>query len=362
MKQQGDAAKADTGQFEKRLREQALELGFDRFGIARIENIPAMAHYAAWINKGYHATMEYLARHEEKKCNPELIVENANSIFVCAKNYNAPQPKSTEPAKPDRAWISRYAWGDDYHEIIKKNIVELNNYWLNLCERRFSGRYYIDTGPVFERAWAERAGIGWSGKNCCIINRELGSWLFLAVIITDAEFQPSPPVQDFCGSCTACIDACPTNALRAPYVLDSNRCISYHTIENKGDIPDHLQMHFGRQIFGCDICQDVCPWNKKAAESSDRTFQPRENLMNPDLAFLLQLDEEKFHQLFRKSPVKRTKFRGFMRNVLIAASNSGNSRLTGLVEKFTGHEERLIREQAVLTKKRLTKHEKMRDR
>lgn len=343
----------DLSQAEQLLRTKALQFGFERFGIARVENIPAMAHYAAWLKKGYHAGMDYLVRHAGKKNDPGKIVAGAKSIFVCAANYNTAAPRSTDPAAPAQAWISRYAWGDDYHELLKARIAELNEYWLSICDNRFTGRYYVDTGPVLERAWAEKAGIGWTGKNCCIINKELGSWLFLAVIITDARIPASNQVADHCGSCTACIDACPTNALRAPYILDANRCISYQTIENKGKIPTELQPGIGRQIFGCDICQDVCPWNRKAATSDAAEFKARAGLINPKIHDLLQLDEARFRLLFRKSPVKRTKFRGFMRNVLLAAANSGDRSLIASIEKFTQHEDLLIRQQAVRSLNRL---------
>ena len=182
-------AEFDAMQAEVLLRKKAIELGFERFGIARIKKLPAMTHYSNWLAKGYHAEMEYLVRHAEKKDDPGLIVANAKSIIVCAANYNTAAPKSTDPAGKTNGWISRYAWGDDYHEVLQKKIAALNTYWQSLCQNKFSGRYYVDTGPVFERAWAEQAGIGWSGKNCCIINRELRSYLLLAVIITDAHFE-----------------------------------------------------------------------------------------------------------------------------------------------------------------------------
>ncbi|KAA3661397.1 MAG: tRNA epoxyqueuosine(34) reductase QueG, partial [Calditrichaeota bacterium] len=282
----------------------------------------------------------------EKKCKPSLIIENAKSIIVCGQNYNTAYPLSTDPAEPGQAWISRYAWGDDYHDILKKKITELNDFWLQLCEKKYAGRYYVDTGPVLERAWAEKAGVGWRGKNTCIINRAQGSWLFLAVILTDAELPANQMSKDYCGSCTACIDACPTDAILKPYLLDSNHCISYHTIENKNLIPEDLQPQFGRQIFGCDICQDVCPWNRKAAVSDEQAFQPRPNSVNPKLNYLLQLDENEFRTLFRKSPVKRTKYRGFIRNVLIAAGNSGDKTLLSLIKPYTLYEDEIIANQA----------------
>ncbi|MCA9734433.1 MAG: tRNA epoxyqueuosine(34) reductase QueG [Deferribacteres bacterium] len=339
------------------LREKAKSLGFELFGIARIEQIPAMSFYAEWLNKGYHAGMEYLARHCEKKSNPGLLVENAKSIIVCGKNYNTAYPLSIDKAKKSQAWISRYAWGDDYHEILKNQIAVLNAYWLNICENKYLSRYYIDTGPVLERSWAEKAGIGWRGKNTCIINRDIGSWLFLAVIITDAELPSNSVSKDFCGTCTACIDACPTNAIRQPYLLDSNLCISYHTIENKNEIPVELQNRFGRQIFGCDICQDVCPWNRKAQVSVDVHFQPRAESVNPDLANLLQLDEQKFREKFKKSPIKRAKYSGFMRNVLIAAENSGIKSLVSLVKPFLINDSKILVDQAQSTLKALLKNE-----
>ncbi len=339
-----DKNDADSG-LSRALRLRALELGFAEFGVARVEEIEDMQHYDAWLQKGYHADMDYLQRHQEKKNDPELIVPGARSIIVCSYLYNSRAPRSTDSHEDDQGWISRYAWGDDYHDTVKKMIRSLYEY---LCELvpGAAGRYYVDTGPVLERAWAQQAGLGWLGKNTCLIHPVLGSYTFIAVIITDVALQADQPSPDRCGSCTRCIDACPTGALIEANVLDANRCISYLAIENREEIPTRFREKMGRHVFGCDICQDVCPWNRKAPVSIAPEVQPRPEAVNPSLADLLALDEDGFRQRFRKSPVKRTKFRGFMRNVLVAAGNSGVTKLRSYIARFLDHEDELLRTHA----------------
>jgi epoxyqueuosine reductase len=259
-------------------------------------------------------------------------------VIVCAANYNADAPKSTDPASAESAWIARYAWTgyqpghdesprqpSDYHDVLLARLKKLDQR-LQQHLGPFPSRCYVDTGPLVERVYARYAGIGWTGKNTCIIDQELGSWLFLGVILTALELPSGGPIalpEDRCGSCTRCIDACPTGALVAPYQMDASLCIAYLTIEKRGSIPEPLRAQMGRQVFGCDICQDVCPWNRRAPLSTDAELAVRTELVNPALAWLAELDAETFRSWFRQSPVQRTKLSGLLRNVAIAMGNSG---------------------------------------
>ncbi|MFQ5631738.1 MAG: tRNA epoxyqueuosine(34) reductase QueG, partial [bacterium] len=220
-----------------KLRQKACALGFELFGIAKIQEAPEIALFEKWLDNNYAGEMAYLARNKEKRMHPELIVDNAKSVIVCGANYHTNQSLSIEKAPATCGWISRYAWGNDYHDVLKKRIRVLYEYFVELTSGEAAARYFIDTGPVLEKAWAKYAGVGWIGKNTCLINKEIGSYFFLAVIITDFGLGYSRPATDHCGTCTRCIDACPTDALIAPYVLDANLCISYLTIEKRGSIP-----------------------------------------------------------------------------------------------------------------------------
>jgi epoxyqueuosine reductase len=259
-------------------------------------------------------------------------------VIVCAANYNADAPKSIDPASAESAWIARYAWTgyqpgqdesppqpSDYHNVLLARLKALDQK-LQQHLGPFPSRCYVDTGPLVERVYARYAGIGWTGKNTCIIDQELGSWLFLGVILTGLELPSTGPIalpEDRCGSCTRCIDACPTGALVAPYQMDASLCIAYLTIEKRGSIPEPLRAQMGRQVFGCDICQDVCPWNRRAPLSTDAELAVRTELVNPALAWLAELDAETFRSWFRQSPVQRAKLSGLLRNVAIAMGNSG---------------------------------------
>jgi epoxyqueuosine reductase len=280
--------------------------------------------------------MGYL--HDERRRSPARAMQGACSVIVCALNYNTAFPASTEAGQPPeastgpRGWISRYAWGDDYHQVLGEKLEALVERLRAEYPQHFEARAYVDTGPVVERVAAKYAGLGWLAKNTCLINEVLGSWLFLGVIVTTLELAPSlgaaeMPAPDLCGNCTLCIDACPTGAIVEPYVLDARRCISYLTIELRGAIPHDLREPIGRHVFGCDICQDVCPWNRRAPETPLPSFQPRRSeersLFSPELEWLISLSEEEFRSVFRRSPVKRAKWRGLVRNACIAIGNSG---------------------------------------
>jgi epoxyqueuosine reductase len=313
---------------------EAKTLGFDLCGIAPAEYFDELDHAKEWLARGYAGEMRYL--HDERRGDPGSVVAGARSVIVCALNYNTALPPSTEAAAAasaageHRGWISRYAWGDDYHRVLSGKLDRLV---ISLGKRfgeRFAGRAYVDTGPVVERAAAQRAGLGWLAKNTCLIHEDLGSWLFLGVIVTTLEFADSRTgatvlATDLCGNCRLCLEACPTGALVEPYVMDARRCISYLTIELRGAIPIEFRTAMGWQLFGCDICQDVCPWNRQAPPTPNGEFAPRDKLFAPELAWLLGLSENDFREVFRASPVRRTKWRGLMRNACIAAANVGSA-------------------------------------
>jgi epoxyqueuosine reductase len=271
------------------------------------------------------------------------------SIVVCAVNYNTDKPYSIEASDPERGWVSRYAWGSkDYHDALLPRLKQVESAIRQYSEQRgvaIETRSYVDTGPILERVYALHAGIGWAGKNTCIIHEKLGSWLFLGVVLTSLELPPDAPAPDRCGSCTRCIDACPTNAIVAPGKLDARLCIAYLTIEKRGEIPEELRTGVGQQIFGCDICQDVCPWNNKsgnAPASSWPEFQPQEQVYHPELRRLARMDEEGYRQTFRGSPVKRAKYTGLRRNVAVAMGNSGNREFIPDLEKLASDEDPVV--------------------
>ncbi|MBZ5660069.1 MAG: tRNA epoxyqueuosine(34) reductase QueG [Acidobacteriia bacterium] len=319
-----------------RTMEMARAAGFDLCGVARAEEFPELAHLEEWLGRGYAGEMRYLR--DPRRRSPSLTMRGARSVIVCALNYNTALPKSTELSDPrsdasgPRGWISRYGWGDDYHDVLGEKLEELILHLRGEFPEPFEARAYVDTGPIVERVAAKYAGLGWLAKNTCLIHEELGSWLFLGVIVTTLDLAASlgpaeSPAPDMCGNCSLCIDACPTGAIVEPYVLDARRCISYLTIELRGAIPAELREPMGRHVFGCDICQDVCPWNRRAPETPLPDFQPRQfrekSLFSPELEWLVSLGEEEFRELFRGSPVKRTKWRGLMRNACVAIGNSG---------------------------------------
>lgn len=262
-----------------------------------------------WLDNGFNASMEYMKRNFEKRQDVKQILPSAKSVISLALNYYTPNQHSTDS---NTGKISRYAWGRDYHLIIWEKLSLLEEYFRSLDEN-FESKSYVDTGPVMDKAWAVRSGIGWLGKNSNVINKEIGSWFFIANIITNHEFDYSEPITDFCGSCTACLDACPTNAIVQPYIVDANRCISFLTIENKGEISNEFKGKFDNWIFGCDVCQDVCPWNKKFSEPTMlQEFQPKGT--NLVLDEVINMNEEEFKVKFETSPIKRAKLSGLKRN------------------------------------------------
>jgi epoxyqueuosine reductase len=325
------------------VRALAREAGFAEAGVVRLphpEEVRDAGRFEQWIRAGHVGAMSYLARTNEKEQLVRARVATpfpwARSAIVCLAGYHAPQPRSTDPAPRGAGWIARYAWSSrtddkgqqrpsDYHKVLLKRLKTLEDR-LNRQFGEFESRTYVDTGPVVERSLATAAGLGWTAKNTCLIHPRLGSYVFLGVLLTSLEPQPEGApvmVPDRCGTCRRCLDACPTNALFEPYRMDAARCISYLTIEHRGPIAPDLMEGMGRQVFGCDICQDVCPWNRKAPLAADPELEARPELVNPALDVLASLDEVSFDQAFNGSPVRRARFAGLARNVAIAMGNSG---------------------------------------
>jgi epoxyqueuosine reductase len=343
-----------------RIKTLALEAGFDLVGIAPAEAPRELAFFAEWIARGYAGEMAYLTSQVERRRDLRAAFPWARSVIALGLQYDTPHAYSvdkTAEGRPEaeansRGWIARYAWGDDYHDVIKSMLDGLVAR-LQGELGPFEARAYVDTGPIVERAYAAAAGIGAWGKNTCLLHPEHGSWFFLGEIVTALELAPDGPRPDMCGTCTACLDACPTGALPAPYVLDATRCISYLTIEVKGAIPEARRPDLGRHVFGCDICQDVCPWNRKRRHRGQQVFEPREGFVEPDLAELSGLDEEGYRERFRGSAVKRAKRRGFLRNVAVALGNSGDPRHLSVLETLARDADPLVREHALWAMERL---------
>jgi len=434
------------------IKERALELGFDVAGIAPLEVGRDLEFSRQWVEKGFNGGMRYLEN--PKRFDPLLVLPSAKSVICVGLVYNAPLPYSTEveeerseesevrsrklesrrqkaegrsqeelstgnglfssfhfpvSAPAPRAWISRYAWGRDYHEIMRAKLEQLRAA-IQESAPEVETRVFVDTGPIVERAFARFAGIGWMGKNTCIINQEKGSWLFLGVILCSLELAADLPAPDRCGSCTACLEACPTGALIEPYAMDASRCISYLTIELRGSIPNEFRAKMGSNVFGCDICQDVCPWNSSrqssvfspqqtlsqsgwpldkcevtrpglttiqhfhpmvgeparlrfsdgavadqvATDNGQRTTDPAGfSLFNPPLEALASMSEEDFRSVFAHSPIKRAKYRGWLRNLAVAMGNSGDVRLVPWLERIARHPDPIVREHAAWALERL---------
>lgn len=313
------------------LKRAAVEAGFDVAGIAPVREFAELDYFPTWIAQGYNGEMRYLeARNEAgefKSASLAVVAPWARSVIVCAMNYYTAPPVSIahDPSVRRTGWISRYAWSQrDYHDVVLEALRQVEGRVREASEQAIQTRGYVDTGPLVERVYAKYAGVGWIGKNTCIINQRLGSWLFLGVILTSLELPSDLPAPDRCGTCRRCLDACPTEAFLAPHQLDASRCISYLNIEKRGEIPEELRPGMGLNVFGCDICQDVCPWNRHAPVTDNPAFQPRPGLVNPDLLWLATIDEAEFRERFRHSPIKRAKRAGLRRNAVIAMGNSGN--------------------------------------
>jgi epoxyqueuosine reductase len=359
--------------------EQAKSLGFDLCGVVRAEKFPELEQTPEWLARGYAGEMKYLA--DPRRCDPQTAMPGIRSAIVGLLNYSSGQPLSTDRAVPlddgkPSGWISRYAWGDDYHDVLRERLDALVESMGERFTGPFEARAYVDTGPIQERVLAKYAGLGWLGKNTLLLNQMLGSFFFLGVVLTTLDLEPTLginelPPPDLCGSCRRCLDACPTQAFVEPYVMDARRCISYLTIELRDAIPENLRGLMGNHVFGCDICQDVCPWNRRAPVVTLPQFQPRvfpsaeenraaaslppqdESLYLPRLEWLLGLSEADFHELFRRSAIKRAKWRGLMRNACIALGNSGlrpgmadQTRIKVLLNRLAASEDQVLAESA----------------
>ncbi|HEX4638248.1 MAG TPA: tRNA epoxyqueuosine(34) reductase QueG [Chthoniobacterales bacterium] len=336
------AAAATPTEIKTRVVDFARELGFDSCRIAACSPPTHAKAFGEWLNEGAHGEMNYMARGEEKRNEPVKILPGARSIIVLALNYfNESGKRKTDSGKKGR--IARYAWGDDYHHVIEAKLHKIDNFL-----RQFGGeqKCYVDTGPILERDYAAIAGIGWQGKSTMLINEKLGTWFFLAEILTTLELPADEPVRDRCGKCERCITACPTGAITAPQKLDARRCISYLTIELKSSIPLELRPLIGDRIFGCDDCLDACPWNRFATTSRESAFAARKSTTAFTLRDYLELNEVEFRNLFRDSPIKRIKRRGFLRNVCVALGNVGTEDDLPVLRRAAGDPEPLIAEHA----------------
>ena len=331
------------------IKDKARALGFDLVGVAPLGSFPELAFYPKWLESGYAGGMQYLERQKMAKLSPESIFNGAKSVVVCAMNYNTAQPRTQFDRL--RAWVSRYAWGEDYHDTLQKQLEELARWIEETSPHRTKA--YVDTGPLLERVYAKYAGIGWFGKNTCIINQETGSWLFLGCIVTDLDVGYDMPVPDRCGTCTRCIDACPTNAIVEPYVLDSRKCIAYTTIELRGEIAETDREGIGQHLFGCDICQDVCPWNRKAPHSTNPAFAPKPGLFWPEIDRLLDLEDDDWRRMIRGTSMKRAKIKGLLRNLMVVVGNSGIREFLSKLQRFLTHEDEHVRSHAEWAAKKL---------
>jgi epoxyqueuosine reductase len=329
---------------ESLLRAQAYGLGFDLVGFTRLGPAETSAQYERWIERGRAGEMSYLERGAAKRRDTRLPIAGVTSAVVVGMNYGG-----REPPGP----VARYARGDDYHDVMTAKLRELHRWLSSRAGREIPGKAYVDTGPILERDLARKAGLGWFGKNTNLINPKLGSFLFLGVLLVDLELEPDEPFEaDRCGSCTRCIEACPTQAITAPRELDATRCISYLTIELKGAIPQELRLAVGELIYGCDICQDVCPWNVRFARAlpDDSPYVARGVLRDKDALTLarelLGMTQEEFSRTFRNSPMKRAKLRGVKRNAAVVLGNVGGSREVGVLVRALDDPEPLVREHA----------------
>lgn len=305
------------------IKNEGYRLGFSKIGIAKVERLTEVEQlFKQWLNNGYHGTMNWLVNSAEQRIDPREILPDAKSIIVTALNYYT---KHKHSSNTNTGKISRYAWGKDYHLVLQKRLKQLLEF-IKSHAPQTDGKIFVDTGPVMEKVWAQRAGLGWQGKHTILITEKYGSWIFLGVIILNIQLQYDKPETDQCGDCNLCIQACPTNAIVEPYVLDSNRCISYLTIEHREDIPENLGNNFDRWIYGCDTCQDVCPWNQKFNQETEiNEFVPDADNINPSLESLAKLSKHEFRKRFKHTAIMRTTYNGFIRNVNFILKHSGQN-------------------------------------
>ena len=324
------------------IKDKARALGFDLAGVSPIGPFPEADFYPKWLDSGYAGQMDYLHRQKPARLHPDSILAGAKSVIVCAMNYNTAMPSTSFDRL--RVWVSRYAWGEDYHDVLQKKLQQLAEWIEQTSPSRTKA--YVDTGPLLERVYAKYAGVGFFGKNTCIINQQTGSWLFLGCILTNLDVEYDTPAPDRCGTCTRCIDACPTQAIVAPYVLDSRKCIAYSTIELRGEIPEGDRAGIGHHLFGCDICQDVCPWNRKAPHSENPAFAPKADLFWPEIDQLLDFNDDDWRRAIRGTSMKRAKIKGLLRNLMVVVGNSGVRGFLPKLQRFLTHEDEHVRSHA----------------
>ena len=341
---------SDPRTLSERVKGLALAVGFDLAGVARAESTPETEFLREWLARGYAGEMTYLERRVEERIDPRRLLEGARSVVAVGLVYD---PGGACEPKPGTGEVARYAGGEDYHTVLRERLRALEAGIEALAARPLRTRSYVDTGPVAERVFAAYAGLGWIGKNTCLIHPRLGSYVFLAVLVTDLELAPDAREPDHCGSCRACLDACPTDAFAAPYVLDATRCISYTTIEARGPIAPGLREAHGDRLFGCDICQEVCPWNLRERRRVPADplglrarLAPRSAWLRPSLVWVLGLTEEAWREVTRKTALRRTKHRGLLRNALVAAGNSGDVALAPHVRRHAEGPDPLLAEHA----------------
>ena len=303
---------------------RAGELGFDLCGVAPAVGFRELRVLREWLGRGYAGEMGYMARTADRRADVRAVLPSTRSVVVLGTLYNTDRPYSTEIDDPGRALISRYAWGDDYHDVLGERTGALRDWMRETHPTPLETRIYVDTGPVQEKVYAQQAGLGWVGKNSCLINPEIGSWLFLSEILCSLPLDPDPPGLDQCGTCTLCLDACPTDAFPEPGMLDATRCLSYLTIETKGAIPPDQRAGLGTHVYGCDVCQEVCPYNHPAPISADPVWQPRASLDGPPLGELWSRSDTELRDAIRHGPMTRVRVKRLRRNLAVAIGNSGD--------------------------------------
>lgn len=322
----------------------ARACGFELAGVARAGPAPDFERYREWVAAGNAGEMGYLRDHRaDLRAHAANLLPPARSVICVGKIYNTALPYSTQFDDAERAWIARYAWGDDYHDVVRRGLERLDDMLREAVQEPCESRICVDTAPLLERSYARAAGLGWIGKNTCLINQRQGSWFFLGELLTSLAIETDTPAPDRCGACTRCIDACPTGAI-LPYALDARRCISYFTIELRSPIPEEWRARIGANIFGCDICQDVCPWNRRASLTADAAFTARD--FAPPLKKLAAISEAEFRALFRGSPVTRARYAGFLRNVATAMGSVGRPEFAAPLERLAQSEIPLVAEHA----------------